>query len=249
MMKYPYQLVCRGDSRREMVRQIQNRLNKMNCGPMDEDGIFGKQTLQALLLFQSLFCDLYGLPLVRDGKVGPATWSSLFGRSLKQAVEDSPLAHEAIRIARGEIGVMEDPPGSNNGVRVREYLHSVGLDYPQPWCAAFVYWCMEQAAARQNRLNPLVKTGGCLNHFRLSRGEKLPAQKAIENPLLIQPGSIFILDRGAGKGHTGLVTGVFDDFLTTIEGNTNMANSAEGQGVCQLNRKIYTVNVGYLFYN
>jgi len=87
-------------------------------------------------------------------------------------------------------------------------------------------------------------------HWNKNRiGEKLDAAHAIANPLLINPGSIFIINRGAGKGHTGIVSGIFDDLLFTIEGNTNNQHSAEGEGVFQLQRKISSVNLGYLFYN
>ena len=39
-----------------------------------------------------------------------------------------------------EIGVMEEPPGSNDGPRVREYLASAGIHDPEPWCASFINW-------------------------------------------------------------------------------------------------------------
>ena len=249
-MNIPTEPICLGDTRTDTVKQIQNRLNQKNFYAIKEDGVFGNLTQHAVMAFQNNYCDLNGLPLKLDGKVGPLTWGALFGHTLKQSFDDSPLSREAIKIAHDEIGVKEDPPHSNRGPRIKEYLHSIGLPEPNSWCAALVYWCFEQAASKQNRVNPLVKTGGCMEHWHKNRiGEKLDAAHAIANPLLIKPGSIFIINRGAGKGHTGFVTGIFDDYLYTIEGNTNNQHSAEGEGVFQLQRKISTVNLGYLFYN
>jgi len=249
-MKYPNKPICLGDDHPDIVIQIQKRLNQKNFEAVEEDGVFGNLTEHAVIAFQNSYCDLNGLPLRIDGKVGPLTCGALFGRTLQQSYNDSPLAREAIKIAHDEIGIKEDPPRSNRGPRIKEYLRCVGLPEPNSWCAAFVYWGFEQAASKQNRVNPLVKTGGCMEHWNKNRiGEKLDAAHAIANPLLVKPGSIFIISRGAGKGHTGIVTGIFDDYLHTIEGNTNNEHSAEGEGVFQLQRRISTVNLGYLFYN
>ena len=249
-MKIPNEPICLGDDHPNIVKQIQNRLNQKNFNAIAVDGVFGNLTQHAVMAFQNNYCDLNGLPLKLDGKVGPLTWGALFGHTLKQSFDDSPLTREAIKIAHDQIGIKENPPRSNCGPRIKEYLHSVGLPEPNSWCAALVYWCFEQAASKQNRVNPLVKTGGCLEHWHKNRvGEKLDAAHAIANALLIKPGSIFILNRGAGKGHTGIVTGIYDDYLTTIEGNTNNQHSAEGEGVFQLQRRVCTINLGYIFYN
>jgi len=249
-MKIPNEPICLGDTRTDIVKYIQNQLNLKEPGAVTVDGIFGNLTQNAVMAFQNNYCDLNGLPLKLDGVVGPLTWGGLFGHTLTQTFADSPLIHEAIKVANGETGVKEDPPGSNNGPRIREYLHSVGLVAPKSWCAAFVYWSFDQAAAHQNRVNPLVKTGGCLNHWNKNRvGEKLDAVLASSKPELIKPGSIFIIDRGHALGHTGIVTGILDNMLFTIEGNTNNLHSAEGEGVYQLCRWIWSINLGYLFYN
>ena len=249
-MNIPNQTFCLGDDRPDFVKQIQNNLNLKNPYPIEVDGIFGNSTQRAVLTFQNNYCDLYGRPLQLDGEVGPLTWGALFGYSLTQPFGDSPLIHEAIKVALCEIGVKEDPPGSNSGPRIKDYLKCVGLIPPKSWCTAFVYWTVDQAASKQNRLNPLVKTAGCLDHWHRNRiGEKLLAAEANAHPELINPGSIFIINRGAGKGHTGFVTGILDDMLFTIEGNTNAMHSAEGEGVFQLRRRAWSVNLGYLFYN
>ena len=67
------------------------------------------------------------------------------------------LRQLAFKSAITQIGKSENPLGSNWGVPVKDYLKSVGIDFPASWCMAFVYWCFEQNA---NGKNPLIKTGG-----------------------------------------------------------------------------------------
>jgi len=159
-----------------------------------------------------------------------------------------PLLATLLIIARTQIGVKETPPGSNRGPRVEEYLKSVHLGPGYAWCAAFVYWCFEQASASLNRVNPLPRTAGCLDHWNKSNGLKITSQNAIADPSLIEPGDIFII-RGHGiKGHTGIVVGICGEFIHTIEGNTNTFHSSEGDGVMEQQRRINDINVGFIKY-
>jgi hypothetical protein len=60
---------------------------------------------------------------------------------------------------------------------------------------------------------------------------------------------VFIMDHGAGKGHTGLVERVEGGLITTIEGNTDASKTREGGGVYRLTRKIVEVNKGFIDYS
>lgn len=247
-MDYPSRIIMMGEQDATIVKQIQIRLNELGCGPMDVDGLFGKMTAGAVKAFQSRHCDLYGFPLVIDGKVGISTWLTLFGGWHSNRMAPSPLIMYVLDLAKREIGVREEPPGSNSGPEVNKYLASVGLGPGYAWCAAFVFWCFEQVTAKMNRENPLVKTAGCMEHWRRTGGEKIPAKDAVANPSLIGPGCIFIISRGSGQGHTGIVKGVQDGYIQTIEGNTNKDRSADGGGVFELTRKIVTINTGFIKY-
>ncbi len=46
-----------------------------------------------------------------------------------------------LEIARGSIGVVEEPRGSNDGPQIRAWLREAGVGVPAPWCAAFAYAC------------------------------------------------------------------------------------------------------------
>jgi hypothetical protein len=248
-MDYPLKNIMMGELDSSIVEQIQNRLNVLGCGPIDVDGIFGRMTINAVKTFQSRHCDLYGHPLAIDGKVGMLTWVGLFGGGIANPTSVSPLQLNVLFIALKERGVLEVPPGSNSGPKVDKYLSSVGLEPGYAWCAAFVYWCFGEAANKLNRSNPVVKTAGCLDHWRKTRGYKISSKGAIDNPSLIERGSIFIMSRGGGYGHTGIVKSVYDGYIDTIEGNTNKSLSSEGGGVFELRRKISTINIGFIKYS
>lgn len=247
-MNYPQRIITQGEKNVEIVQQIQIKLNELGCTPVAADGVFGRKTAQAVKDFQSRHCDVLGNPLVIDGKVGIQTWTSLFeDRSVSDDLL-SLLTSEVLKTAQKEIGVCEVPPGSNRGPVVNDYLKRVGLRPGNPWCAAFVYWCFSLAAEKLNMRNPVVKTGGCMVHWRRTQGVKILSVDAVNEPSIIKPGAIFIINRGGGKGHTGIVTHTRGGYIQTIEGNTNAGLSAEGGGVCMLWRKINTINTGFIFY-
>jgi hypothetical protein len=161
-----------------------------------------------------------------------------------------PLLERAVEMAVTQIGVMENPPKSNRGKEVRMYMESAGSQEGLFWCAGFVYWCFNEAARALGRPNPLVKTVGCLDHWRRTTADKILKNQAVDNPALIRPGSIFIKDHGRGMGHTGIVEKVENGFIRTIEGNSNTNGSSNGIGVFRLDfRKINTIEKGFIIYN
>lgn len=253
-MRYPNHIIKKGDEDRDAVLAIQQLLNDRNCGPIAVNGSFDEATFIAVKLFQTRNTDLTGTPLRADGKVGPITWSAMFGADQVPSSTEagSALALEALQVAAAQIGVCEEPPGSNRGPMVDEYLRAVGLN-PEgqhySWCAAFVYWCFNQAAHSTGVVNPLVKTAGCIDHWNRAACPRIPKQTALNNPALIKPGYVFIIDHGGGNGHTGIVESTAAGLLTTIEGNTNPELSSNGYGVFRLNRrKIADITKGFLAY-
>ncbi|MEO4030132.1 CHAP domain-containing protein [Chromobacterium vaccinii] len=131
---------------------------------------------------------------------------------------------ELVQTAMTQLGVEEQPRGSNDGPKVRQYLQAVGIGFPAAWCMAFVYWCAQRAAEETGAVNPLLKTGGVLRQWN-----ERPALR-VSAP---QPGDVFIMDFGKGLGHTGIVERVDGDKLLTIEGNTNASGGREGYAVCR----------------
>jgi peptidoglycan hydrolase-like protein with peptidoglycan-binding domain len=256
----PAATVRTGSPDTTIVRLIQQRLNAVGCGPIDADGDFGPETARAVRLFQARFTDLDRLPLKVDGEVGPLTWQALMRGATAPASAPSivvadPLMAEVLAAAARQIGVMEDPPGSNRGREVDAFLRAAGLDPATgcyPWCAAFVYWCFAEAARSLGRPNPAPRTAGVMEHWRKAglRGvRRIAAVEASETPSLVRGGLVFFISTGEGTGHTGFVERLAGGKLVTIEGNTNDGGGREGVGVFRRDkRKIGEINVGFLDY-
>ena len=261
-LPFPGRTLKAGEANPELVIALQRQLNAAGCGPVVENGLFAEPTTTAVKRFQMRFPDVDGVPLKVDGSVGPLTWAALFGAEMAPADAMSTLAPAAsslslaaIECARAELGVHEQPPGSNRGPRVDDYLSAVGLDPAAgsfAWCAAFVYFCFGKAADAAGRRNPLPRTAGVLAHW--NRAERSGARRikhadAAANPSLVRVGQIFCIDFGGGAGHTGIVTGVESGKLLTIEGNTNDGGSREGIGVfARGGRTVGAINKGFLEY-
>ena len=249
-MEFPQRIIKAGETDRTIVKAIQQRLLALGIGNFEATGTFGPKTTAAVKQFQALHRDRFGNPLITDGKIGSITWEILFDNVAPvQETAPSDLLAKAIEVAVSQIGVMENPPGSNRGREVDAYLQSTNTPLGSFWCAAFVYWCFREAASQLGIANPVFKTAGCLAHWNKTAGRKLPKAQALSNPSLIKPGSIFIKDHGSGLGHTGIVTAVSDGFIETIEGNSNPSGSSNGIGVFRLKfRKINSIEKGFIIY-
>jgi hypothetical protein len=259
-LPFPGRIIKAGDADSDIVERIQHRLNEVGCGPVEETGIFDTETTKrAVKLFQARFPDANGLPLRIDGEVGPLTWSAMFGTSAVPSNSSAPseLVKGAIEFAATQIGVRENPLGSNRGKEVDQYLRAVGLNpvgNSFAWCVAFTHFCYLKAAASLDSENPHIKTAGVLDHWnkagRKPGAVRVTNANAVADPSLVKPGSLFIIDLGGGLGHSGMVVETANGRLVTIEGNTNDNGSRNGIGVFQRNaRKINEINKGFIDYS
>jgi peptidoglycan hydrolase-like protein with peptidoglycan-binding domain len=242
----------------ELVVLLQRRLSECGVGPLAETGGYDQATVAAVRRFQARFPDSHGDPLVVDGIVGPITWDALRVPTTPDtaAVPVANLPTDALEFALAEVGTREQPRGSNRGPRVDEYIRAVGLDPADahPWCAAFLYWCFEQAAQRAGRANPVPKSASVLEQWKRSTKTapvvRIATADAVLNPALVRPGTVFVMDFGGGVGHTGLVINTAAGRLSTVEGNTNDGGSREGIGVFRREgRKIASIQTGFLDYS
>lgn len=149
------------------------------------------------------------------------------------------LREKALEIAISQVGQEEKPHGSNWGLPVKNYLGSVGINFPASWCMAFIYWCFLEASKKLNVPNTAIKTGGVLVAWN-----KAPESIKHTSPAV---GSVFIMDFGKGLGHTGIVKSFDDKFIYTIEGNTNDTGSREGIEVCY-KKRLRSAIKGYIYY-
>ena len=238
---FPGGVIRRNSPRTDAVAAIQARLAQLGMADLAPTGLFDAATEAAVMRFQALNYDLNGNPLSADGEVGELSWGALFGAAtLPKIAAGGALAEAALAVARKEIGVSEEPPGSNSGKKVEAYLKSVGLNGGYAWCAAFVYWCAAEAAKQTGLPNRLPRTAGVLNMWNRARADGLPcvsAEQAREQPALVTAGMVFIMKFSATTGHTGFVEAREAGRLVTIEGNSNDGGSREGTGVFRLTRR------------
>jgi hypothetical protein len=249
-MNYPGKVLQKGSALLDAVKAVQQQLNTAGCGPLVEDGVFGQSTESAVKQFQ------VRRALSVDGEVGSTTWSALFGIPIATVtVPPTNFARTVLDVAQSQVGQREYKDQPNRGLMVDEYLLAAGYDPKRgaySWCTAFVFWCHQEASKKFGITNPFPRTGGVLDAWaKSSTMYRLPAADAYDNPTLVHPGSVFIIDYGDHKGHAGIVKAVQGGLLTTIEGNTNVAGSREGDGVYEKNqRRVSQVNVGFIdFYN
>lgn len=145
---------------------------------------------------------------------------------------------KVIEIARGELGVTENPPGSN---RVKYWDDYDPAYQGQPWCVAFLWWVFSRAGERMAFFGG-GKTASCgmLLRWYREQGLTVPVSE-------VQPGDIVILNfhNGTDTEHCGLVTGTSKVSATggvvqiaTIEGNTSPSDGSQSNGgmVCEKTR-------------
>jgi hypothetical protein len=154
-------------------------------------------------------------------------------------------ARQFLAALASQVGYREgrDPDGNwNNDNKFGRWY---GMNF-QPWCAMFQSWGADQVGALGTLVPKYASCTSGLNWFR-ARG-----QTGVFPP---RPGDIFILceyapgrynaqANGWAPIHTGAVERWVSDtgnpdagFIVTLEGNTNLGGSAQGNGVYRLQRR------------
>lgn len=130
-----------------------------------------------------------------------------------------------VQTAENEVGVREKT-GNNDGVMVEAYLAFVGLKKPEPWCAAFVCWVYAKNGFKKPR------SGWSPDLFPSSRLARL----ALPGNIL----GIYFPDKNR-IAHVGIIIREKDDWIYSVEGNTDVAGSREGDGVYRRMRHKRTI--------
>ena len=165
----------------------------------------------------------------------------LFGCLLtsSQLLSASQIANESdgerVRnIAKSFVGTREI--GNNGGPQVTRFLKSVGLRPGNPWCAAFVSFCLDSA-----KIKTLRTRSGLARHF-ISKNKTIKATKVMQTNQELPPGTVVVWRRGTTTfGHVGFVDSWKGKAGTTIEGNTSSGRSGSqwnGGGVWSRKRVI-----------
>lgn len=146
------------------------------------------------------------------------------------------LIQEALRW----VGVQEEN-GNNKGQIVELFQNAVFLDPGQPWCAAFIIYCLDRVKAQAGCLDmdaprsKIKRTGHVLTMWEQTTG----ANRVSGQDVL--PGDLMLWRlRGTDSGHVGLVVSNTwaKGSYGTIEGNTGPGPDVDrdGDGVFCKNR-------------
>uniref|UniRef100_A0A6M3KM79 Peptidase C51 domain-containing protein n=1 Tax=viral metagenome TaxID=1070528 RepID=A0A6M3KM79_9ZZZZ len=162
------------------------------------------------------------------------------------------LMSASVDVARGQVGVREDPLNSNEGPQVDAYLRSVGMAPGLAWCAAFCYWCIREAWWWDHfgQDPPFIRTAWTPSIWSWAQGQGLEYWASPTDVHLgreVPDGALFLL-HGSVEGvrrvnHVGFVAHLDVQRATigTVEGNTNPAGSREGGGVYERERPLQDV--------
>jgi CHAP domain len=137
-----------------------------------------------------------------------------------------------LNAAESQIGVTEQPPGSNDGPEIAGYRSSVaGAQAGEPWCAYFASWAAAQAGEPLGPAGQGFGSVADLTSWAASTGRLLPSAATPS------PGDLVLF----GDRHVGIVESVNPDgSLTTVEGNYGNAvtqvhrSPAEATGYVQM---------------
>jgi hypothetical protein len=157
---------------------------------------------------------------VTGGAAAPA--ATAFATQLQMASPMAPAAavpapansagQAIVNLVRNEVGVAEQPPGSNDAPRIAQYRQATAGSGVGPWCAYFTSWAARQAGV------PLGDAGQGFGRvddvyaWAERTGKAIPAAGAVP-----QPGDLIVWDE-----HIGVVEAVgADGTITTIEGNSS----------------------------
>lgn len=143
-----------------------------------------------------------------------------------------PIALRAATDAEANVGVQESG-GENRGKAVETYLRAVGLPAGNPWCAAFVRYRLEAAAAALKSALPssLPDSGWCPSYYEWARvhGYWIPVGPIVtaisdgrQAPQMPRRGDLccFWFAAKGRHAHIGIVTVVEARGVRTVEGNT-----------------------------
>ena len=145
-------------------------------------------------------------------------------------------AEKILAAARSQLGVTEQPPGSNR-VKYNDWYYGRPVSGPSyPWCMAFVQWVFCTAG-----MAIPLKTASCGMLMAWARRQKKFVRWGF------RPGDVvFFRFDGRHVTHTGIVEKIRPDgYLVTIEGNTGVGNDANGGAVMRRVRNPKTAAGAY----
>jgi hypothetical protein len=173
---------------------------------------------------------------------GPETATATLGLAALAPASTSALAQPAggageqiVRIAEGQLGQTEQPPGSNESPAIAMYRTATAGAVPgAPWCAYFASWAARQAGEPLGAGGEGLGSAGQIWSWAQSSGRAIPNGPGV----VPQPGDLIVF----GDEHVGIVRNVLPGGdIQTIEGNyetkvaANVRAPSEASGYVDMN--------------
>jgi hypothetical protein len=129
----------------------------------------------------------------------------------------------ALAAAQSQVGVAEQPPGSNDGPQIAEYRTATAGSGVGPWCAYFTSWAAAQAGVPLGEAGQGFGSVSALYSWAQRTGRATAAGPGV----VPSPGDLIVW----GGRHIGIVESVdADGSIHTIEGNSSNAVSRRTYG-------------------
>jgi hypothetical protein len=129
----------------------------------------------------------------------------------------------ALAAAQGQVGVAEQPPGSNDGPQIAQYRTATAGSGVGPWCAYFTSWAAAQAGVPLGEAGQGFGSVSALYAWAQRTGRATAAGAGVRP----NPGDLIVW----GGRHIGIVESVdADGSIHTIEGNSSNAVSRRTYG-------------------
>jgi hypothetical protein len=208
------------------------------------DGEYGPQSEKIIKLFQKK------MNLEVDGVVGVNTFRKL-SEPMANAfsfIQGTDLRKLIVQYAGQHLENMpRELCNSNKGPWVRAYMDG-NEGKVWAWCMGFVQTVLDQAftSLNGNFQSIMPKTYSCdvVGEYGKENGKLIRNASLRSNPEQIEAGDIFLIVKEPWDWtHTGIVTGLDDDWIHTIEGNTNDEGLREGFEVCRRMRNFKNNNI------
>ncbi|MBL6445716.1 CHAP domain-containing protein [Fulvivirga sp. 29W222] len=141
------------------------------------------------------------------------------------------------QVYSNQVGVREQG-GANRGKVVEQYLAVTGLGPGYAWCSAFVSWCYLHAGVD-------APVSAWVPSFAIERNIIYKRGKPVKS--IPKSGDVFLIwyDRLNRPAHIGFVDAWGEQYVITVEGNTNDNGGRDGDGVYRkkrLKRQIWAVS-------
>jgi CHAP domain len=154
---------------------------------------------------------------------GVQSSSSLAAPAAAPMLGAGTAGQRALAAAQAEVGVAEQPPGSNDGPRIAEYRTATAGSGVGPWCAYFTSWAAAQAGAPLGEVGQGFGAVEAVYAWAQRTGRAMPAGPGV----VPSPGDLIVW----GGRHIGIVESVdADGSIHTIEGNSSNAVSRRTYG-------------------